>query len=398
MLEELFEKVANRKFCVDTRKLKSGEVYCALPGVRVHGENFVKEAFEKGASYVLASPSCSFKNEKMITVNDVLETLHALAREFFHKRRPRHVIAITGSLGKTTTKEFLATLLESTFSVFKTPGNANSQIGLPLAILNEFQGEEVAILEMGMTHAGQIEQLIAIAPPDYALITKVALVHAVNFGSLEEIVQAKTEIFLHPQTKVGFHPSELTVKDRGTCRKKTFCPKNLEGLPFNEPHLIHNLAAALCIVNELGIEVKEHLSQLKLPERRMERVEKRGVLFINDSYNAAPESVIAALKSLPPTFGKKIAVLGGMEELGQFSESCHRRVAEEALDLADHLICYGNLCTPMAEVWKCRGKPYHHFYDRDAIAACLAALALPGDVVLLKGSNSMKMWTILDKA
>lgn len=399
MVKELFEGLSVRKFCVDSRIILPGDIYCALPGARVHGEDFVQEALNKGAIKALVSSSCLLKDSRLIVVDDVLKTLQDYAREIFKEKRPRYVIGITGSLGKTTTKEFLATLLEGSFSIFKTPGNANSQVGLPLAIINEFNSEEVAIFEMGMTEPGQISKLVSIAPLDYALITKVALVHAENFSSLAEIAKTKMEIFLHPNTKVGFYPKELEVENRGNCVKKTFSVEDFsfENVPFNEAHILHNLAGALSLCAELKVNVSSQFAKLRMPAKRMEKVKKKGVLFLNDSYNAAPESVIAALKSLPSTDGKRIAILGGMHELGLFSEVSHRKVGEEALIYADHLICFGKLCTPMAEVWEAAKRPYIHLDDHDQIVDYLNKLAKPGDVVLLKGSRSNKMWTIMDK-
>ena len=399
MIKKLFDKFSGSKICVDSRKVQSGDLYCALPGVKTHGEHFVDEALEKGASGALVSYAYPKRGQNIIVVEDVLETLQKWAREVFKENRSCCVIGITGSLGKTTTKEFLATLLETSFNVFKTPGNANSQIGLPLAIINEFKGEEVAILEMGMTYPGQIKKLISIAPPDYALLTKVALVHAENFTSLAEIAKSKMEIFLHPQTKIGFYPKEMEFEPLGKCLLKPFSTEDIsfEKAPFKEPHLLHNLSAALSICAELKVNVSAQIGKLKLPSKRMEKVEKKGVLFLNDSYNAAPESMIAALHSLPESTGKRIAILGGMYELGQFSKESHRKVGEEALGYVDHLICYGQECTSMAEVWKAARRPFIHLNDHAQILGYLRELAKPGDVVLLKGSNSNKMWKIMDK-
>ncbi len=396
------------RFCIDSRKVLKGDLYCALPGRHVNGEDFVEEVFKKGAVAALVSKGYTGPVfGTTIYVEDVMETLQDLARKVFQQNRPKYVIAITGSLGKTTTKEFVCTLLESTFNIFKTPGNYNSQVGLPLAILNGFDGQEVAVLEMGMTHAGQIEKLVSICPPDIALITKIALVHAENFSSLEGIEQAKAEIFSHIRTNLGIYPSESgNLKNYGTCEKKAFGPDSdflrFAEMKFNELHLRHNLLAALTIAFSLPVEIEEvqkQLQKLTLPEMRMEKIKKNGVFFINDSYNAAPDSVKAALIALPlPEKGKKrIAIIGEMAELGTFSEDCHRNVGIEALKHVDHLICYGCKCAPMAEVWNAHSRPVAHLNDHEKVAEYLRGLVEPGDVVLLKGSNSTKMWTIMDK-
>lgn len=406
------------RFNIDSRKILKGDLYCALPGKRVNGEDFLEDVFKKGAIAALVSKSYSGPVFGLtIYVENVLESLQGLAQEVFYRNRPKHVIAITGSLGKTTAKEFISTLLGGAFQVFKTPGNANSQVGLPLAILNGYDGQEVAVLEMGMTHSGQIEKLVSICPPDIALITKVALVHAENFSSFEGIEKAKGEIFLHPNTKIGIYPFESNnLSQYGVCEKKTFGLDDHEAdfsllsiqkypigdLIFKEPHILHNLLAALSIAFTLKIDIEviqRQLRNLALPEMRMEKLKKNGVFFINDSYNAAPESIIAALKALPlPESGKKrIAVIGEMAELGHFSDECHRHVGIEALEFVDHLICYGKNCVQMADVWEKANRPYAYLNDHEKVAAYLKKLAEPGDVVLLKGSNSTKMWTIMDK-
>lgn len=412
-------------YVTDSRLIKPGDVYCSLPGKKVHGDSFVKEAYSKGAVAALVSSSYQgAKTGREIFVDDVLKALHGMAKRVFQDNRPDTVIAVTGSLGKTTTKEFIAALLQHSMSVFKTPGNANSQIGLPLAILNEFQGQRAAVLEMGMTHFGNITKLVDVAPPDFALITKIAEVHFENFHSLKEIEEAKAEIFSSTKTKIGIYPEENPrLGEFGACVKCHFGSNfadyalfkdkiwkfkaqdrmiPLGILPFEEPHLLHNLLAALAVVHQVQGDfdkIEDKIRQLTLEERRMERIEKKGVIFLNDSYNAAPESVIAALRAISsPRIGlKRIAVLGEMKELGVISENAHRKVGNFALSMVDHLICYGELCLPMVEVWKEKGMPVAHFFDHEEIAEYLRKLAEPGDVVLLKGSKSTQMWTVLDK-
>lgn len=401
MTKELLE-AAPGKFSVDTRTLQPGDFYCALPGNCVHGEAFVEAAFEKGAAGALVSKNYrGKKREGLLYVDDVLGALQRAAKLKFENNRPRYVIAITGSLGKTTVKEWVASLLKKEFSVFKSPGNANSQIGLPLCLLNDFSNQDVAVLEMGMTHPGQIKNLIEIAPPDIALITSVSLVHAENFSSLDEIARAKGEIFLHPKTKIGFYPVSLQKYCfEGRCEKIPFSVQEFE-VPedFKVPHVLHNLSAAWTVATQVKSDLIPVFENLEFPERRMQMIKKKDVLFVNDAYNAAPESVIAALKAVSrlAAEGKRIAVLGEMRELGRFSEECHRSVGLEAISCVDHLICYGLACHPMVEAWSQLGKSSFLFSDLAQVVECLKKLAKPGDVVLLKGSNSTRMWTILDE-
>jgi UDP-N-acetylmuramoyl-tripeptide--D-alanyl-D-alanine ligase len=414
-------------FSVDTRMLNRGDIYCALPGEKADGHLFVKEAFEKGAKGAIVLDSYQESAlGPLFHVENVLNTLQNLAKEFLANNRPRLVIGVTGSLGKTTAKDFIATLLEGSFSVCKTPGNFNSQIGLPLTLLNHWKGEEVLVLEMGMTHPGNIRMLTEIAPPDIALLTTVSLVHAANFSSLEEIGRAKSEIFLHPRTKLGIYASEidnvLDIKEIGSCNKRCFSLSDpsayfqlkqegqwifkagtaqislgdivLQGMPC-----YHNLLGALSVCHLAGVSEEKLASQinlLKVPKQRLEHVFKHEIYFINDAYNAAPDSVKAGMASLPQVKGKKIGVLGSMLELGRFSEESHRQVGEEALLHLDHLICFGSECAPMKAVWEKAEKPVELFYDLVPLLHYLRACAVPGDLVYIKGSNSKMMWKILD--
>lgn len=426
-------------FSVDTQTLLPGNIYFALPGAKVDGHAYVDEAFQKGAiaavvnkDYVRTQHSKGVHNKNLIAVDDVLMTMQDITKKLFEAHRPRHVIAVTGSLGKTTTKDFLTALLSTKFKCFKTPGNNNSKIGLPLGILNHFEGdEEAAVIEMGMTHPGEITFLTHLIPPDFALITKVALVHAVNFQSIQEIGQAKSEIFAHPLTKLGIYADEISaiypVESVGNCVKKRFSLHHRDADYFLEEqnglltffangkayelgaaftiageHNRHNLLAALAIAAEVGLtegEMIRAIPSLSLPDKRLQRIEKRGVIFINDSYNANADSTVAAMKTLPPphTGGKKIGVLGGMTELGAHSIAAHQRVGNEALETFDELFCFGPECRPIIEVWQKAGREVREMPDHRAIAEKLRAIAAPGDVVLLKGSKSKTMWKVLEE-
>lgn len=425
LLENL---IGLKNFSVDSRFVQPGDIYCALPGAKTDGHLFVKESFEKEASHAVVLDSFDEAVPgTLIRVNNVLESLQMLAKNFLAKRRPKWVIGVTGSVGKTTTKDFIATLLEGSYSVCKSPGNYNSQIGLPLTLLNHWKGEEALVLEMAMTHAGNIAQLVSIAPPDIALLTHVSLVHAENFESLEAIGRAKSEIFTHPQTHLGIYSRQanniFNISSCGSCQKECF---SLDGnekfqliyengwifkagtslIPLGEIHLdgqhhYHNLLGALSVCYSAGVSgemLARNVKALKLPGLRFEHVHKKGIHFINDSYNASLDSVLAGLKSLPRPIagGKKIGVLGGMTELGKFSEKCHQEVAIEALLCLDHLICYGEECRPMLAVFEKAGREAALFNDKSFLLDHLQSLATFGDVVYIKGSKSKMMWQIVD--
>lgn len=418
---------------VDSRLLRQSDLFFALPGAQVDGHTFLEEVSLKGASgaVVLSSYHGPDFGLPLIRSPNVLASLQTLAKTLLAQANMK-VVAITGSVGKTTTKDFIAGLLHRKFRVSASPGNSNSQIGLPLTILNNTDLEDdILILEMGMTHPGQITQLIDIAPPAIAVVTTVALVHACNFDSLQGIAKAKAEIFSHPDTEVGIYHLESDIgkelNKSGLCKKFSFSTKKTEADYFlrdetnsmvikegqEEPvelpllnlpgtHNRHNFLAAVAVARQCGMswnEIIEAQSSLALPERRLEIIEKFGAIFVNDSYNASEMSVKAALDALPvPKKGsRRIAVLGEMMELGKFSKQCHRSVGEHALKCVDMMICFGEGCQPIFECWMQADRHVFWPADRSGAVAALRDHLQPGDVVLLKGSRSKGVWKVLEE-
>lgn len=402
-------KASFNSFSVDSRTIQEGDLFIALPGQKVDGERFIHDALAKGAKALMLKRGANIpENVPHIIVEDVLKALQDLAHFYFEEHRPKVVIGITGSLGKTSAKECLKELLKDKFKIFITPGNANSQVGLPLSILNYFQGnEDVAILEMGMTEKGHIEKLIEIAPPDIALITKVALVHAENFDSFQGIAEAKSEIFLHPKTYLGIYDGNIDLiydlSKRGNCQKRkmidSFASQEIDALTGP---IRHNLLAAYTVAKELGIDESHLISVAKdfLPlKNRGEVVEIKGVTFVNDSYNASPESMKAAFVEIHKreAKGKKVAVIGSMLELGKYEKESHREIGEKALLTFNELICLGSECNPMVELWNKFGKPVTYCENLEEVVNSLREIVKEGDVVLLKGSNSKQLWKVLEK-
>jgi len=418
-------------FCVDSRNIKTGQLFFALKGAHLDGHDFIEEVKEQGAcgAVVHYTYSQQHDNFTLIFVDDPLKALQQLATTLLAKSKTR-VVAVTGSVGKTTTKEFIGALLASSFSVKVSPGNSNSQIGLPLSILNHTSGEEeILILEMGMSEVGQIAKLIQIAPPEVAIVTTVGLVHAFNFNSIEEIAQAKAEIFQHQKTKLGILDRDIpdyeSISKATHCLKHSFSLKNrtadytvdhsnsmllfsqlenqsvsLSSFSLAGKHNRHNLLAAIAVARYFQVswsEVQERISLLFLPEGRFQKIVQNKVIFINDSYNASEMSVKAALESLPEPQqgGKKIAVLGSLLELGKFTDECHRRVGEHALGFVDLCYCFGKECQPIFEAWSKAGRPGYIYEDFDLLVADLKKSVNPNDVVLLKGSRSKKICRII---
>lgn len=418
-------------YAVDSRLVKAGELFFALPGAKVDGHEYLKDVAALNASAAVVSKKYSGPDFglSLIRVHDVLETFQKLARNHV-KASNAKIIAITGSVGKTTTKDFLTTILKKKFKVVSSPGNSNSQVGLPLALLNHVKGDEDFIIqEMGMTHPGQIAKLITIAEPDFALLTSVEYAHACNFASIDDIARAKSEIFLSPKTKIGVVAADLPnfdeVRSTGKSKKVTFssrnskadyclevgkndlslhCPDGKISLPLLNvagKHNIHNLLAAITMARQVGVEwacIKEAIPTLELPERRLQRIERKGILFINDCYNAIPVAVKAALSELPKPSagGKRVFFMGEMLELGDLSEQMHKEVAALALEKVDSIICFGPSCQPVIEAWQKAGKPAALYTEFDLAYNELKKQMRAGDVVLLKGSRSKGLWRVFE--
>ncbi|NGX60561.1 MAG: UDP-N-acetylmuramoyl-tripeptide--D-alanyl-D-alanine ligase [Chlamydiae bacterium] len=413
---------------IDSRLVQEKDLFFALPGERVSGVAFLEEAARKGASGAVVSSNhrgTSF-GLPLLRVPDVLEALQDSARKSLEGNCAK-IVAVTGSLGKTTVKHFAKALLETHFKVFASPSSYNSQATVPLSILNTSGEEEILILEMGMDAPGHIQKLLSIAPPTIALLTTISPQHVNHFpNGLEGIAEEKGSIFSHPGTSLGLLSRDIPfydfVKKRGRCGIKTFSLLSKEADFFLEktegglllhmpdggrlsltsqlpnPVHYHNLLAALALAFCLDVpwrKIVEVVPRLTLPPMRFERVEREGICFINDAYNANPESMEGALRSLPSPEkqGRKVAILGDMNALGIYSKEGHQKVLEVASATTDLLLCIG-------ERWKESEFPqdsYQHFATKEALASSLRDLLLPGDVVLLKGARVHALETLIDQ-
>ena len=358
-------------------------------------------------------------------MEDVEASLQKLARISLEESSAK-VIGITGSVGKTTTKDFIAELLSIKYKVAKTPVNYNTKLTLPLSILNREGGEEVLVLEMGMSEPGDLQRLLKIAEPEIAVLTKIALAHSVSFpGGLEEIAKNKGAIFSSPKLKIGVYAQEIasfpgTVDSLPREKRVSFSlsdqnadyflssadgdswidEKGIRAYqfiqPFSQKHVLHNLLAAIATARQMKLEWDEinvQLPKLCLPKMRFEVFDRGGITYINDAYNANPESMRAALESIPSPRegGKKIGVLGVMSPLGSFSETAHREVGQFAQKTIDHLLVFGSEAKPLFESFSEVKKPAELFTDLKELAERLKTLMSPGDVVLIKGSRVMQM-------
>lgn len=408
---------------IDSRMVGPGELFFALKGQRTDGHGYLADVAKRGAVGAVVSKEYEGPDHGLILlrVEDVVASLQGLARDMMVDCKAV-VVGVTGSLGKTTTKEFAATLLEGKFKVGKTYLNYNTKLTYPITLLNRTGEEEVLVVEMGMSEPGDIGKLVQIAPPDAAVITKIAPVHVAYFsGGIVDIAKYKAEIFSHPKTKKCiffqglneypeamatihgekmsfsledrtadvFLSNEYFIDERGV-RAYQFDP------PYKQSHILHNFLAAVCVARALKMEwdeINRQVPKLTLPKMRFEQFEKDGVIFINDAYNANPDSMKAALSHLPEPKegGKRIGVLGMMVDMGPDSENIHREVGRFAQKYVDHLLVMGKEATPIFEGFQEVKKPAEQYERFEYLARRLKQLMSPGDVVLVKASRAVQM-------
>lgn len=413
---------------IDSRMVGEGELFFAIKGKRTDGHEYLTEVAGRGAVGAVVSKEYRGAHFGLIllAVEDVVESLQGLARHLM-KECKAHIIGITGSLGKTTTKEFVATLLEAKFKVGKTYLNYNTKLTYPITLLNRKGDEDVWVVELGMSEPGDMSKLLEIAAPDIAVLTKIAWVHAAFFQrGLLDIAQEKAEIFSHPRTKKCIFDHDLykypeaiakihgervsfSLEDRTAdyfLSKEFFVDeKGVRAYQFDphyqQAHVLHNFLAAISAARLMKMEwdeINRQVAKLKLPKMRFEQYEKNGIVFINDAYNANPDSMRAALSHLPePKEGcKRIAVLGMMVDMGPESETMHREVGRFAQKYVDHLLVIGKEASCIYEAFQEVKKPAEQYFDFHSLADRLKQLMNPGDVVLVKASRCVQMETLFN--
>ncbi|GIP25174.1 UDP-N-acetylmuramoyl-tripeptide--D-alanyl-D-alanine ligase [Paenibacillus sp. J23TS9] len=427
----------------DSRKLVSGRLFVPLVGENFDGHAFAAAALEGGACGVLWQRDRGFPPEgPVIVVEDTLAALQALAKAYLADVGCR-VVGITGSNGKTTTKDMVYALLETSFKVHKTGGNFNNHIGLPLTILEMPADTEIVVLEMGMSGRHEIESLSAIASPEVAVITNIGEAHLLQLGSRHEIARAKLEIvsgmkpgglliyhgdepliplvlsepetvkpeglttftFGMDQDKNDDYPTGMMFHSKGIIFTSHLHPEEGLELPLLGQHNVINCLAALAVASYFGIsgdKIREGISGLQLTGMRIEQITApSGLTLLNDAYNASPLSMKAAIDALDSLKGyhRKVAVLGDMLELGPKQLEFHAEVGEYAVDgKVDMLYTYGPLSEEAAKAaqLKCPDVPVYHFTDKKELASHLTGQLHPKDIVLIKASRGMKMEEIVD--
>lgn len=426
-VREEFAHIAFHGVNFDTRRLQPGQLFVALLGAR-DGHDFVPQALQRGAVGVLASRPLDAA-VPAIYVEDTQFALQELARQY-RKLLPLRCVGVTGSVGKTTTKEMIATVLSQRYATHKTEGNFNNGIGLPVTVLSMDSATEAAVLEMGMNHFGEISLLTSIAQPEIAVITNIGTMHIENLGSREGILQAKLEILeglrengcavfcgddellygaaqTHRAITYGFlerNPVRaLEVREEGfktLIRAEAFGQAlNLE-IPTLGKHNVLNALAALTVGLLCGLlpeEIAAGLQKFENTGLRQKVYEQDGLCIIADCYNAGPESMRAAFSVLETKPGRKIAVLGGMLELGDHAPQAHYEVGCLAAQKADALFAYGACSEEYVRGALASGLETAKTFETHAdLAEALKSFLQPGDTLLCKGSRGMRMEKVLE--
>ena len=422
------------RVCKDTRSILPGDLYVAIRGERFDGNHYIQEAAAKGAVATLCDEERVAglpANFGVLTTPDSLSSLTHLASAWRSRLNLRSVV-ITGSNGKTSTKDFSRAVISSRFRTTATEGNLNNHIGLPLSILAADSEDEVAVWEIGMNHRGEISPLAGLAKPEIGIVTGIGTSHIEYLGSKEEIAREKGDLLERlPSSGHAILPSqddfvsELRSRTSARVLEVGFDSGNirasqieydragsqfvLEGdfgiarafLPVPGKHMIGNalLAVAAGVISGISLtECAQALSSIQLTRGRLGRIERRGITLIDDTYNANPESMVAALATLRtmPAAGRRIAVLGMMGELGIHAAAGYEKVGRVAASQIDSLICVGKEASAIAEAAKAAGlSDVRLAADQTEAASQLSSIALAGDLVLLKASRSARMEEVI---
>jgi UDP-N-acetylmuramoyl-tripeptide--D-alanyl-D-alanine ligase len=427
-----------RGAAVDSRVVEPGQVFVALPGERADGHAFLADAIARGAAALVVTrpvPNpAALGDVTIVRVADGLAALGALAAGWRQRFDPI-VVGVTGSIAKTSTKEAIAAVLARGFRTLRSEGNQNNEIGLPLTVLRLGPEHEAAVLEMGMYVGGEIAELARIGRPRIGVVTAVQPVHLSRIGSIEAIEAAKGELLealprdgtavLNADDRIvrrmgrrtvarvvtyGFDESaDVTaeaIESAGLAGMRFVLRAEGAGQPVAIPTLgrlsVHNALAAAAVGRAVGLtlaEIATGLSSGWSAPHRAQVVQAGGVTLVDDSYNASPRSVVAALELLGGLPGRRGAVLGEMLELGEASEDGHRTVGEAAARTVDWLVVVGRDAAPIAEGALDAGLEPSRIAtarDVDAVLATLPPRLRPGDVVLIKASRGIGLDRLVD--
>lgn len=453
------ENIVCENFSKDTRTINENDVYVGIKGENFDGNTLYEQAFEKGAKVcILQGVNISdeiknkFYDRAVVIVEDTIKTLQKLA-EYKRSLYDIPVIAITGSVGKTSTKDIIASVVGTQYKVLKTQGNLNNHIGLPLTILG-LKEHNALVVEMGMNNLGEISVLSKIAKPNIAIITNVGTSHIGNLGSRENILKAKLEILdglkddgiliinndndlLNAWSKkytgdvkiftygienesdimandivLNEDSSKFKINENKQIMIESNAKKeNIESsdytkeeiiVPIGGQHFVYNALSAVAVGTKLGIsinKIKEGICKFELSKSRMELINIHDdIVIINDCYNANYDSMKAAIEYLTKTnANRKIAILGDMLELGEFSEELHKKVGEVIVEnKIDILVTVGEMGRVISDTAKANGIKIYQYSNNEEVVKVAKEILQEGDIVLVKASNGMKFKQIVE--
>ncbi|MCK5148220.1 UDP-N-acetylmuramoyl-tripeptide--D-alanyl-D-alanine ligase [bacterium] len=433
--DSIDENIIN-SVCMDSRQVRAGSVFFALPGEITDGHMFIADALKKGAVLIITDEchpaTDKYKdNDRVYAVKDTITALQAAATAY-RSTFDYPVIAITGTNGKTTTKEILTAVLSKKYSVNASPGNLNNHLGVPLSIFQWSMQADMAVVEMGMNHPGEIARLCEIARPTHGVITNIGSGHLAFLKDLDGVANAKSELLeylsdngiaylngddpmlkerigiVQDCTTFGFSVTNQVKGEVIDSYKNGYYGLRFENIDMCVPllgqHNLMNALAAVTIGRSFNValpEIKKAIEEIVPVKQRMQLSKAGEVKIINDSYNANPSSMHAALKSLAEIecTGKRYAVLGDMAEMGESSESAHQQVGELISELAiDRLYLFGAAMSVAEDsANRCGFDHTYHFEEHRSMIEILIKEVQPGDALLIKGSRSMRMEIVAEE-
>ena len=420
---------------IDSRKVTQDSLFVAIRGARVDGHTFIPQTIEAGALCALSEEPLGEVTFPYILVDSCTQALKDLA-EHYRKSLDIKVVGISGSVGKTSTKEMIATVLSQKYNVLKTEGNFNNEIGVPLTIFNLREEHEIAVLEMGINHFGEMTRLAKMARPDICVITNIGVAHMELLGSRDGILKAKTEMFqyMNPNGTIifngdddklityspenGITPIYFGLGENSSYRAEQIANNGLRGtnVTFVTPksrfsahisipgeHMVHNALAGIAVGYALGMsdaEIKAGIEALKPLAGRNHLIETNTYTIIDDCYNANPISMKASIDVLSKADTRTVAILGDMGELGAKEKEMHYDVGQHTATAGIHvLICIGTLSEELARGAKETGCniQIYHYPDQEHFFAEMSSILEKNDTILVKASHAMAFEKIVKK-
>ena len=411
-------------FSQDSRQMTNGGMYIPLKGERFDGHNFIESAFQTGAQAIISEKDVNYEDKIVIKVKDTHQALKDMA-SYLRNHRPVKVVGVTGSVGKTSTRDMVYSVVKQKYKTLKTEGNYNNEIGLPLTILR-YHDEEVLVLEMGMNHLQEMSRLSMIARPDIACITNVGTAHIGELGSRENILKAKLEIIngmkegstliinqdndmlqtvelphlnvvrVGKGKEASIQASHIVLEETKSSFEVEYQgKKEIIEVPVQGEHNISNALIAIAVGIELNIsleDIKKGIQEFKLTKNRMDILEKNHKTVIDGTYNASVDSMKSSIDVLANYKKRKVAILADMLELGDYSQQLHEEVgsyvASKGIDI---LVCVGKEAKYIYQKARESMKDVYYFESNQEVIARLDELLKEDDVILVKGSHSMNL-------